>query len=304
MQPVEHYHDSTSDKQLLNYPGVGLPGGVLPHGGDAQTELTAALDNIFNHPNVGPFMAARLIERLVTSNPTPAYVQRVAQVFNNNGSGVRGDLKAVVTAILLDPEARYGQWQRADTFGKLREPLLKITHMWRAMEARSTGGRIGSLSPWPSIEQQIGQAPLRSPTVFNFFKPDFEQPGEVETRGLVSPEFQILTDTAIVATPNYFFHEVFCDYTGSTNCWASDDPTTMQMNEDRDAALAATDPAGLVDEYSELFMSGQMSPFMRDVLIARLNQLTEDNYGQDLGRTRVQHALYLILNSPEYSIQK
>ncbi len=304
MQPVEAYHDNTSDKQLLVYPGVSLPGGVLVHGGDAQTEMTHALDNIFNHPNVGPFIATRLIERLVTSNPTPAYVQRIAQVFNNNGSGVRGDLKAVLKAILLDPEARYGQWQQADTFGKLREPLLKIMQMWRAMEARSTGGRIGTLAPWPPIEEQIGEAPLRSPTVFNFFKPDFAQPGEIETRGLVSPEFQILTDTAIVATPNYFFHEVFCDYTGSTNCWASDDPTTMQMNEDRDAALAATDPAGLVDEYSALLMSGQMSPFMRDVLITRLNQLTEDNYGQDLGRTRVQHALYLILNSPEYSIQK
>jgi uncharacterized protein (DUF1800 family) len=304
MEPVEHYHDNTSDKQLLVYPGVALPGGVLVHGGDAQTEMTHALDNIFNHPNVGPFIAMRLIERLVTSNPTPAYVQRVATVFNNNGSGVRGDLKAVVRAILLDPEARYGQWQRPDTFGKLREPLLKITQMWRAMEARSTGGRIGTLAPWPPIEEEIGQAPQRSPTVFNFFKPDFEQPGEVEQRGLVSPEFQILTDTAVVATPNYFFHEVFCDYTGSTNCWASDDPTTMQMNEDRDAALAATDPAGLVDEYSALYMSGQMSPFMRNVLITRLNQLTEDNYGQDLGRTRVQHALYLILNSPEYSIQK
>jgi uncharacterized protein (DUF1800 family) len=304
MQPVEAYHDNTSDKQLLVYPGVSLPNGVLMHGGDAQTEMTHALDNIFNHPNVGPFIATRLIERLVTSNPTPAYVQRVATVFNNNGSGVRGDLKAVVTAILLDPEARYGQWQLPDTFGKLREPLLKITQMWRAMEARSTGGRIGTLATWPPIEEQIGQAPQRSPTVFNFFKPDFEQPGEVEDRGLVSPEFQILTDTAIVATPNYFFHEVFCDYTGSTNCWASDDPTTMQMNEDRDAALAASDPAGLVDAYNALFMSGQMSPFMRDVLITRLNLLTEDNYGQDLGRTRVQHALYLILNSPEYSIQK
>src|SRR3954471_3086452 len=304
MEPVEHYHDNTSDKQLLVYPGVSLPGGVLVHGGDAQSEMTQALDNIFNHPNVGPFIATRLIERLVTSNPTPAYVQRVATVFNNNGSGVRGDLKAVVKAILLDPEARYGQWQRPDTFGKLREPVLKITQMWRAMEARSTGGRIGTLAPWPPIEEQIGQAPQRSATVFNYFKPDFEQPGEVEQRGLVSPEFQILTDTAVVATPNYFFHEVFCDYTGSTNCWASDDPTTMQMNEDRDAALGATDPAGLVDEYNALFMSGQMSPFMRNVLITRLNQLTEDNYGQDLGRTRVQHALYLILNSPEYSIQK
>ena len=95
MQPIEHYHDNTSDKQLLVYPGEALPGGVLVHGGDAQTELTAALDNIFDHPNVGPFIATRLIQRLVTSNPTPAYVQRVAQAFNNNGAGVRGDLKAV-----------------------------------------------------------------------------------------------------------------------------------------------------------------------------------------------------------------
>jgi uncharacterized protein (DUF1800 family) len=304
MQPVEHYHDSTSDKQLLNYPGVMLPNGVLPHGGDAQTEMTQALDNIFSHPNVGPFIATRLIERLVTSNPAPAYVQRVAQIFNNNGGGVRGDLRAVIKAILLDPEARYGQWQHPESFGKLREPLLKITQMWRVMEASSTGGQINSLNSWPPIEQQIGQAPLRSPTVFNFFKPDFAQPGEVQDRGLVSPEFQILSDTMVMSTPNYLFHEIFCDYTASDRCWASDDPSTMQMNEDRDAALAVSDPAALVDRYSVLFMSGQMSAFMRDVLITRLNLLTEDDYGSDLGRARVQNALYLIVNSPEYSIQK
>jgi uncharacterized protein (DUF1800 family) len=213
-------------------------------------------------------------------------------------------MKAVLRAILLDPEARYGQWQRPDTFGKLREPVLKITQMWRAMEARSTGGRIGSLNPWPPIEEQIGQAPLRSPTVFNFFKPNFSQPGEVQTRGLVSPEFQILTDTMIVATPNFLFHEVFCNYTGSQDCWASDDPATLQMNEERDVALATSNPAGLIDQYSNLLMAGQMSPFMRSVLITRLNQMSEDDYGTELGRRRVQHALYLILNSPEYSIQK
>ena len=304
MQPIESYHENQADKQLLVYPGVELSGGILVHGGDAQAEMTAALDNIFNHPNVGPFIAMRLIERLVTSNPTPAYVQRVAQTFNNNGGGVRGDMKAVIRAILLDPEARFGQWQHPDTFGKLREPLLKITHMWRAMEARSQGGRVGTLRPWPPIEEQIGQAPLRSPTVFNFFKPDYAQPGEVHDDGLVSPEFQILTDTMIVATPNYLFHEVFCDYTGSDACWASDDPSALQMNEDRDAALAASDPAALVDEYSRLFMSGQMSPFMKGVLVNRLQQMTSDDYGSELGRRRVQHALYLILNSPEYSIQK
>jgi uncharacterized protein (DUF1800 family) len=303
-QPVEHCHDSTSDKQLLVYPGVSLPNGVLPHGGDAQAEMTQALDNIFNHPNVGPFMAKRLIERLVTSNPEPAYVQRVAQIFNNNGAGVRGDMRAVVKAILLDSEARYGQWRNPETYGKLREPLLKVTQMWRAMDARSTGGQINTLNSWPPIEQQLGQAPLRSPTVFNFFKPDFAQPGEVQDLGLVSPEFQILSDTMVMSTPNYLFHEVFCDYTYSDRCWASDDPSTMQMNQDRDAALAVSDPAGLVDKYSVLFMAGQMSPFMRDVLITRLNALTDENYGEDLGRARVQHALYLIMNSPEYSIQK
>jgi len=304
MQPIEHYHDSTSDKQLLVYPGVALPNGVLVHGGDAQTELTAALDNIFHHPNVGPFVASSLIRRLITSNPTPQYVQRVATVFNNNGSGVRGDLRAVVKAILLDPEARYGQWQHPDTYGKLREPLLKVTQIWRAMEARTGNGRVSSLNVWPPLETEIGQAPLRSPTVFNFFRPDFQQPGEVEDRGLFSPEFQIMTDTMVVSTPNLLFSFIFCDYTGSDACWASDDPQTMQVYEDRDAAIAASNPTQLVDDYNLLFMAGQMSPFMRNVIVTRLNQLTEDDYGNDLGRVRVQHALYLIMNSPEYSIQK
>ncbi|MEO8460584.1 MAG: DUF1800 family protein [Dokdonella sp.] len=304
MQPVEAYHDNTSDKQLLNYNGVGLSGGVLLHGADAQMEMTAALDNIFYHPNIGPFIATRLIQRLVTSNPTPAYVQRVATVFNNNGSGVRGDLRAVVQAILLDAEARYGQWQLPDTFGKLREPLLKITQMWRAMAARSTSGRVDSLNPYPPIIEQIGQAPLQSPTVFNFYKPDFYPPGEVHSRGLVAPEFQILSDTFVVSTPNYLFDEIFCNYTGSEDCYYSDDPTTMQMFQDRDAPLAASNPGGLIDSYNTLFMSGQMSPFMRSVLVTRLTALTAADYGSDLGRTRVQHALYLILNSPEYSIQK
>jgi len=306
MQAVDYWHDDTSDKQLLTYPGVALSGGVLHAGGDAQAELTAALDNIFHHPNVGPFIATRLIQRLVTSNPTPQYVQRVAQVFNDDGSAqhVRGNLQAVVRAILLDSEARYGQWQRADTFGKLREPLLKATHLWRALAGRSSGGRVGNLRTYPTIENLYGQAPLRSPTVFNFFKPDFQQPGEVQDRGLHSPEFQILSDTMVVATPNDLFHQIFCDYTDSDACWGSDDPATLQMNEARDAALAASDPAGLVDAYNDLLMSGQMSPFMRDVLITRLNALDAGDYGADLGRVRVQHALYLIMNSPEYSIQK
>ena len=134
MIPFDSHHDSASTKLLLN-------GVTLPAGGTAQADMTAALQNIFNHPNVGPFISKQLIQRLVTSNPSPEYVGRVAAVFADNGSGVRGDLKAVVTAILLDPEARRGddpaQAQPSD--GQLKEPVLFITNLLRAMNAVSDG---------------------------------------------------------------------------------------------------------------------------------------------------------------------
>ncbi|HET8941861.1 MAG TPA: DUF1800 family protein [Rudaea sp.] len=304
MQAVESFHDNTSAKQLLDYPGVAFSGGVMAAGGSAGSELNAALDNIFYHPNVGPFIARRLIQNLVTSNPQPAYIARVASVFNDNGHGVRGDLAAVVRAILLDPEARYGQWQHPDTFGKLREPLLKITHMWRALNGRSGNGRNDNLGTWPPVEDWFGQAPLRAPSVFNFFSPDYRQPGEIKDSGLRSPEFQILDDDHIVATPNYLFHQIFCNYVGSERCWGSDFPETLQMDYGADAVLAATDPQALINEYSAVLMSGQMSPFMQQVLLTRLNAMDVDDYGSDLGLARVEQALYLIMSSPEYSVQK
>ena len=303
MQPVEAYHDNTHPKQLLNYANVSLPGGVLAPG-NATAELDAALANIVNHPNVGPFIARRLIQNLVTSNPTPGYVGRVAAKFANNGQGVRGDMKAVLRAILLDAEARSGHLQRPDTYGKLREPLLKLTHLWRAMDARSGNGRVGNLNTWPPLELRLGEAPLRSPTVFNFFKPDYAPPGEVRTRGLRAPEFQILSDSLAVSTPNRLFYELFCYYTGSDRCYDSDSADTLQMNLARDTSLAAGDPAALLDRYNLLFLSGQMSPFMRATILAQLQQLTAQDYGAALGRVRVQNALYLIMNSPEYSVQK
>ena len=305
MVPVEDAHDATSDKQLLDYSGVALAGGVL-HASTAQSELTAALDNIFHHPNVGPFIATRLIQRLVTSNPTPAYVARIAAVFNDDGSAqhVRGNLQAVVQAILLDVEARNGQWQNPTVFGMAREPLVKLVHLWRAMNATTVSGRVNGLSPYPPIEEIIGQAPLRSPTVFNFFVPDYQAGGEVQAKGLVSPEFQILTDTIAVSTPNYLYHQVFCNYTGSQDCYGSDDAGTMQIRAPDDAALAVSNPSALIDKYNLLFMSGQMSPFMKNILLNRVNSIDAGNRGASQGTFRVQHLLYLILNSPEYAIQK
>lgn len=310
MQPVEVWHDNTASKQLLVYPGVALANGVLPPS-NAQSELTQALDNIFHHPNVGPFVAKRLIERLVTSNPSPAYVQRVAKIFNDDESSahVRGNLRAVVRAILLDAEARVGHWQRYASYGKLREPLLKLTQMWRMLHARTPigdavySGRASNLGTWPPVADQIGQAPLYSPTVFNFFKPDFAPAGEVRDAGLVGPEFQIFTDTTSTSMANLLFWELFCHYQGSNSCWGTDDPTTLLMDADADASLAATNPGALIDRYSLLLMGGQMSPFMRGVLVTRLTQMSAADY-DNLGRARVQEALYLILMSPEYSIQK
>lgn len=297
MLPFEAYHDTTTTKQLLVYPNAQPPGGVLAPGGTAPQELTVALDNIAKHPNVGPFMAKLLIQRLVTSNPTPAYVARVATVFNDNGSGVRGDLRAVIKALLLDPEARYGySGGNADRYGKLREPLLKLVQLWRITAPRSANGRINLLID-PSL--WYGQAPLRSPSVFNFFRPTFQQPGEIRDLGLFSPEFQIATDTMLVATPNDLDWRIFYFYIGSTYSYAQD-PDQLLMDYAATLNPLANDPGALVDRLNLLLMSGQMSPFMRDAIVTRLNALTNANGGRD----RVQHALYLMLNSPEYSIQK
>jgi uncharacterized protein (DUF1800 family) len=300
MQPIEAFHDSANAKQLLVYPDVSLADGVLPAGGNARADLSAVLDNIFQHPNVGPFIAHRLIQRLVTSNPSPAYVQRVAAAFDDNGNGVRGDLKAVVRAILLDGEARFGQWNSASRFGKLREPLIKNIHLWRAMNARTQSARIETLNPYPPIEDWYGQGPLRSPSVFNFFRPDFRQQGEISTLGLFSPEFQILNDSIAVATANRLFSLSFCWHSDDGSCWEKSHGATMYLDTARDSGIAANDPSALLDRYNLLFFSGQMSLFMRATLLTRLNAIS----GNARGRQRVQHALYLILNSPEYSIQK
>ena len=149
MQLYPSFHD-TGPKKLLN--GVELPAGQ-----SGEQDLADALDNIFNHPNVGPFMAIRLIQRLVTSNPSPGYVQRVAEVFNDNGFGVRGDLAAVVKAILLDEEARPAMAMEID--GKLKEPLLRVTQLWKAYDATSESGRY----PLNAAYILFGQGPLQSP---------------------------------------------------------------------------------------------------------------------------------------------
>ncbi len=283
------FHASSGSKQLLNYPGVSLPGGVLAAGGQARANLAAALDNVFNHPNVGPFFSRLLIQRFTSSNPSPAYVARVAGVFNNNGSGVRGDLQAVLRAILLDPEARAPTQPHA---GKLREPLLRITQLWRGLNASSSSGAI---SEWP--DQYGAQAVLSSPTVFNFFLPNYQLPGELASLGLYAPEFQITTDTYITRMSNEIGAKVFYAWQGAnTGTW---DPVKVDLSRDMQIAH---DAGALVDRYSLLFMGGRMSSQMRTVLVNHLNGMGSGS--NDQRRARVQDALWLILTSPEYLVEK
>jgi uncharacterized protein (DUF1800 family) len=340
------HHDNGSDlandivsKQLLDYQDAAnggidaVNGGILVAGGSPQSDLGFALDNIFNHPNVPPFISRQLIQRLVTSNPSPAYVHRVVNVFRNDGANVRGNLQAVVKAILLDPEARYGQFWQPTTFGKLREPLLRLTHFWRAMGAQHNcanpsyqGGsyvnayRYSGYGTASSLADTVygsgvGQAPLNADSVFNFFKPGFLPPGEMTALGLLGPEFQINTDTIATNTTTSTGGKAWTFDLGNA-CGGSDDPLgNVKINRSQDLALAANanggaaDPAdALVDAYNVRFLSGQMSPFMRQTLLDALNPLSSVNYNAgafaNFRLERISMALWLIQNSPEYMIQK
>ena len=291
MEAWESYHASEEDKQLLVYPGVALPNGMLTGGGTAASDLQAALDNIFNHPNVAPFIARHLIKRLVTSNPSPAYIGRVAAVFANNGLGVRGDLGATVRAVLMDSEARTLP-SLASNAGKMREPLLKLTHLWRALDGRADDGRYRE---WYT-DYYLSQAALRSPTVFNFFLPDYRPPGEMAALGLDGPEFQITTDTSIASVANGLGAKVFYDWRGN----GGQQPEDIVVDLGPEVAVAS-DPVKLVDRYDLLFMNRTMSDFMFNTLVTYLQSLPNTNTGR---RQRVQNAVWLIQSSPEYSIER
>ena len=291
MAPMAAYHASEGTKQLLDYAGASPPGGLLPANGSAQSDLAAALDNLFNHPNVPPFVARHFIKRLVSSNPSPAYVGRVAAVFANNGSGVRGDLGATVRAVLMDAEARTLQ-SLASNRGKLREPLLRQSQLWRALDARADDGRYRE---W-NAEYYLGQAALRSPTVFNFFLPDYRPPGELSTLGLDAPEFQITTDTTIASVATGLGAKVFWAWRGTPNA----SPEDILVDLAPDIALAG-DPMRLVDRYDLVFMGRTMSPFMFNTIATYIATLPNTAQGR---RERVQNAIWLVMSSPEYAVER
>lgn len=286
MSAYADFHDFGA-KTLVG--GVQVPAGLSP-----QQDLDMALDALFQHPNVGPFIGRQMIQRLVTSNPTPAYVARVASAFDDNGAGVRGDLWAVVRAILLDPEARQGHLTQPTTFGKLREPLIRVAHLWRAFDAINS---LGSFPYWnPTVE--LAQAPLRSPSVFNFFRPDHAPAGALAQAGLVAPEFQITNENTLATSGNAlaFLASSYLDSLGGNLSVLWDGAIYLDL---RPWEALITSPTQLVDELDLVFMSGQMPDAMRSALIAYIQTLPST-----ASSLRLREAVLAVVLSPQQAIQR
>lgn len=280
MQNYPDFH-SNSEKRFL---GVAIPANT-----SGEQSLRIALDTLFNHPNVGPFIGRQLIQRFVTSNPSPAYVGRVTAAFNNNGQGVRGDMRAVLRAVLLDPEARSTTVVNGASWGKLREPMVRFANWMRAFDARSQHGayRIWNLEDNVS---SLGQNPLRAPSVFNWFRPDYAPPGQVLNQGLVAPEFQITHDTTVTGYANFVAMTVERGHGAGT--------AIVRGNYAAEEALAGN-PAALMDRLNLLLTAGRMTPATRQIIINAINEVPASSASR-----RVHMAVSLTMISPEFIVQK
>jgi uncharacterized protein (DUF1800 family) len=252
-------------------------------------DIEDAIDSLFEHPNVGPFVARRLIQRLVTSNPSPGYIERVSAMFDDNGSHVRGDMQAVISAVLLDAEAR--DWPAAGAIdqGMLRESFLRRVHLARAFDASNLA------TSFPISDQgapnAFAQRPLSSPTVFNFFLPDHEPAGPIANAGLVGPEFQIINAVTAISSANALESQI-------ANVMNSDPDETFEVRLDLDDEIAiASDVNALMDRLDLLLMYGDMTAAMRQILIQAAMQLSDPE-------ARAKMAIRLISISPEYCAQK
>ena len=310
LKAFEEFHD-TSAKELLN-------GEISPSGQTAQEDLDFALDNIFKHDNVAPYISQQLIQRLVTSNPSPEYVARVATKFNDNGNGIKGDMKAIISAILLDEEALAET--KPDNFGKLREPMLRMSHLWRAFNmqpslrighywdsSRTCGhGAYPSYNFYQAVAQfnrSLGQGPVQAPSVFNFFRPDFSPTGLLNDNGLSAPEFQIINENTMVSSTN-LYHQLI-------ETFSTADAFTPALGENskfdlREVTNLASDTDDLLDYLDLVLLNKEMSSSLRSILAEHLN--TSDIFDRDDEREaqfqKAREAIMLIVSSPEYLIQK
>ena len=271
---------STSAKSFL---GASIAAGST----DGAGELKTTLDTLFNHPNVGPFIGRQLIQRLVMSNPSPAYIGRVAAAFANNGAGVRGDLKAIWKAVLLDDEAR--TVSAAPGGGRLREPIWRLIQWARSFNVRSPSGAWG-IGDMSSPSTRLGQSPLRSPSVFNFFRPGYVPPNTaIGAQGLVAPEFQITNESTVVSYANGLQSVL---QNGRGDVTADYSPFTA----------GATDAGALFDRLNLMLAAGQVGSTTRATIVTAVGSI---DAASDAGKLRrVQATALLIMTAPEYLVLK
>ena len=312
-------HDLTA-KTLLDYPGsttTNIPvcptsgaGNCTATGGTTNAQALAniavyangsmeqALDNIFNHPNVGPFVSKILIQHLVTSDPTPAYVARVSAAFNNNGLGERGDMKAVIRAILLDPEAR-GDIKTDPNYGKLREPVLLSTNLLRQFNVRSADGLSQSDGYYIARVEFVGmgQIPFLAPTVFNFYPPSYVIPGT----SMLGPEFAIMTTGTAIQRTNFVNRFVFTSIPVPVSNPNMPNGTSLDFSDLQSISTADLTGNALVDELGRRMLHGTMSAQMKSTLLPAVTSFTT---GTDMHLNRVRQAVYLIATSSQFQVQR
>lgn len=288
-QPLQARNPMTLNPGLHADGGASFLGTTVPAGTGGVAAMRLALDTLANHPNVGPFIGKQLIQRLVTSNPSPAYVSRVVAAFNNNGAGVRGDMKAVLRAILLDEEARGAAGLGLSTWGKLREPMVRLVQWARTFKARSESGN------WVTADASspvwaLGQSPLQSPSVFNFFRPGYVPPElPLPHAGYVAPEFQLVNESTVAAYINFMADTISAGY--------------FDVRADYSTELAlAHDSRLLVDHLNLLLAAGQLDASTLETIRSAVATISAaDVQGR---RTRVFSAILLVMASPQYLVQK
>jgi uncharacterized protein (DUF1800 family) len=275
MMAVESNHDTTS-KTLIN-------GYVIPAGLTAAQDLTMAINHLFAHPNVGPFISKQLIQKLVGGNPAPEYVARVSAVFENNGAGVRGDLKAVVRAILLDSEAR-GPIKLSPGSGKLKEPVLMGLSAYRGLGGTNDG-------VWLRTQYAaMGQDLFRAPTVFNYYAPD-----NTISSGKVGPEFEILTSTTAFARTNFLANTVNTNFAADATIPGA---TGTAVDWTPWQALAGN-PAALVDKLSWIFTGGTLSASAQQQIVTAISAIAATDT-----LNRAKNAAYLVLTSAQFQVDR
>lgn len=287
MAMYQDYHE-TSEKNLLN-------GFVIPAGQNGMTDIEQTINHLFNHSNVGPFIGRKLIQLLVKSNPTPEYIASVTTAFNDNGNGVRGDMKAVIKAILLNPEARDCAWMNDPQQGKLLEPFVRYMDFTNSIGTNSPSGKYWNDGYY--TYESIKQYPLASPSVFNFFLPDFKPNGPIGNADLFAPEFQIYNSQTSVG----YINLVDTWSMDEINSWGWGNQDLNVYTDFSSLVEDAQDPEVLINKLDLLLTHGTLSEETRTII----KQAIQPYQGGMLQRMdRIHLAAYLIMASPDYVILK